>query len=250
MSPRVRAALIHLGLSAIVALPVALSIHIAWYPDVLILGAAARHLFFLIVGLVVTMGPFLTLVIFRPGKWGLRFDLWCIAILQLSALAFGAYVMFEARPVYLAFVVDRFAVVRADGFPAGALEKGHANGYDSLSLTGPRLVGVKLPDSPEERFQLAVSAMAGTDAEYYPKYYVPYDDVRVRVRGMGRPIALLRKINAARGAQVDAAVASTGRKEDELRYLPMRSDKADFAVLVDNTGDVLEITSLVPWDER
>ena len=251
MPPRIRAALIHLSLSATIALLVFLAIYFYWYPDVLFDGAGGKELFLLIVSVDVTVGPLITLVIFKPGKWGLRFDLVCIAIFQLSALVYGVSVMFEARPVYIAFVVDRFAIVRANGFPPGALEQGHAKGYDSLSWTGPKFVGVKLPTNPDEQFKVMISGFGGVDAEYYPKYYVPYDDVRTFVKVAGLPLATLRKYNPQRLGDIDNAIAATGRKEGDLHFVPMRSGKYDLTVLIDKaTGDVLKITSLLPWDQR
>jgi hypothetical protein len=251
MPPRVRAALIHLSLSATIALAVFLAIYFLWYPHVLFEGAGGKELFLLIVCVDVTVGPLATLIIYKPGKWGLKFDLVCIAIVQLSALVFGVHVMFEARPVYIAFVVDRFAIVRANGFPPGALEKGHEKGYDNLSWTGPKFVGVKLPTNPDEQFNVMISGFGGVDAEYYPQYYVPYDDVRTFVKVAGKPMSTLRKYNPQNLADVDAAIAATGRKEADLRYVVMRSGKVDLTVIIDKaTGDVLKITSLVPWDER
>jgi len=251
MPPRIRAALVHLSLSAVVALAVFLAIYFVWYPDVLFEGAGGKELFFLIAGVDVTVGPLITLVIFKPGKWGLKFDLAFIALAQVSALVYGVYVMFEARPAYIAFVVDRFAIVRANGFPEGALEKARGSGYERPPWTGPKFVGVKLPSNPDEQFNLTMSAMAGADVEYYPQYYVPYEEVRKRVRGAGLPIETLRKRNPKRGADIDAAVASTGRSEAQVRFVPMRAGKSDLSVLVDkDTGDVLKITSLAPWDER
>ena len=150
-----------------------------------------------------------------------------------------------------AFVVDRFAIVRANGFPAGALEEGHAKGYDNLSWTGPKFVGVKLPTNADEQYKVMISGFGGVDAEYYPKYYVPYDAVRTFVKVAGLPLSTLRKRNPQRGADIVAAIAATGRAEGDLRFVPMRSGKNDLTVFIDKaTGDVLKITSLVPWDER
>jgi len=40
-----------------------------------------------------------TLIIFKAGKKGLVFDLWVIAILQASFLAYGVFTLAESRPV-------------------------------------------------------------------------------------------------------------------------------------------------------
>lgn len=41
------------------------------------------------------MGPLITLIIFKPGKKGLKLDLATIAVLQVAALAYGTHVVFE-----------------------------------------------------------------------------------------------------------------------------------------------------------
>lgn len=250
MPPRVRAALIHIALSATIAALVFLPIYFLWYPDVLFESAGGSDLFRLIVSVDVTLGPLITLIIFKPGKKGLLFDLVVIAILQSSALTYGVWVLFESRPAYVAFVRDRFELVRANAFPEGELEKAHAKGYDNLSWTGPKLVGVKLPTDPDEAFKLMMSGFAGVDAQDFPKYYVPYDAVRDEVRMKALPIATLRQRNPSRGSEIDRVLARLGRKEDEVRFLPMRAGKRDLAVFVDRaSGDVLEFTSLMPWIE-
>ncbi|HUL96168.1 MAG TPA: TfpX/TfpZ family type IV pilin accessory protein [Usitatibacter sp.] len=251
LPPRAGAALNHLALSAAIALAVFLPIYFFWYPDVLYESAGGKDIFLIIVGVDVALGPLITLIIFRPGKRGLAFDLVVIVLLQTLALAYGVWVLFEARPAYIAFVKDRYEIVRANGFPEGELEKAHAKGYDDLPVTGPKLVGVRLPKDPDELFRLMISGFAGVDAEYYPRYYVPYDQVRDEVRMQAMPLETLRKRNPHRKAEVDAAVAATGRAEDQVRFLPMRSGKADLSVLVDRkTGDVLRITSLQPWPQE
>jgi hypothetical protein len=251
MRPRVRAALIHLALCAAIAALVFLPIYFYWYPDVLFESAGGRDLFLLIVSVDVTIGPLITLIIFVPRKWGLMFDLVVIAILQTAALSYGVWVLFESRPVYIAYVVDRFELVRANGFPDEELEKAHAAGYDRLSWTGPRLIGVKLPTDPDESFNLGVSGMNGVDAQYYPRYYVPYDDVRGQVKAKAQPIALLRKRNPKSNPQIDQVVAALGRKDADLRFIPMRAGRlVDLTVFVDpKDGSVLRITSLNPWAE-
>jgi hypothetical protein len=250
MPPRVRAALIHLTLSATVAALVFLPLRFYWYPDVLFESAGGRDLFLLIVSVDVTIGPLITLIIFVPGKRGLLFDLVVIAILQSTALSYGVWVLFESRPVYIAYVLDRYELVRANGFPSGELENAHKAGYDQLPWTGPKLVGVKLPTDPDESFKLGISGMSGVDAQYYPRYYVPYDEVRAEVKAKGQPIAVLRKRNPRGNPQIDQAIAAVGRSEADLRFIPMRAGKTDLAVFVDaKDGTLLKITSLNPWAE-
>ncbi len=109
---------------------------------------------------------------------------------------------------------------------------------------------MKLPGNVDEQFKLATSAAGGVDAEYYPELYVPYEAVRADVRSHMQPIEVLRKRNPQRLRDIDEAVAATGRKEGAIAFIPMRAGKKDLSVLVDRaTGDVLKITSILPWDD-
>ena len=248
MKHRIRAGLIHLSLSAAIAGLVFLPIYFLWYPDVLFARAGGGALFQLIVGVDVVIGPLITFVIFVPGKKGLMFDLAVIAFLQTAALAYGVYVLFESRPAYIVFVKDRYELVRANQFPAAELPKAHAKGYDKLPLGGPKLVGVKLPADRDEQLRVLMAGMSGMDLQLFPQHYVPYDEVRAEVRSQGLPIADLRARNRGREAEIAATLAALGRKEEEARFLPLRTGRSELAVIVDaKSGEVLEITAFNPW---
>ena len=250
MRTRLRAGLIHLSISATIALLVFLPIYFFWYPDVLYDYAGGRDLFLLIVSVDVTIGPLITTIVYVPGKWGLRFDLWVIGILQATALAYGVYVLFESRPAYIVFVKDRFELVRANEYPAGMLERPEAARWASLPWTGPRIVAAKLPTDPKEQLQVMLEGIGGVDIHLKPKYYVPYDEVRAEARAKGGTIGLLRERNPAHAAEIDALLKSLGRREDEVRFLPLRAGRVDLAVVVDaKSGEILRISSLKPWGD-
>ena len=250
MRHRIRAGLVHLSLSLTIATLVWLPIYFFWYPDVLYESAGGRELFLLIVSVDVTLGPLITTVIYKPGKWGLKFDLMVIGILQTVALAYGVYVLFESRPVNIVFVKDRFELVRAGDYPEGFLEKGESKGFGGLSWTGPRIVGAKLPTNANEQFDVMMSGIGGVDVHLMPRYYVPYDEVRQLAKRKAEKLQKLRERNPKQVAEVNALVASLGRKEDELRFLPMRAGKFDLTVVIDaNTGEIVRISGLKPWGD-
>ena len=96
-----------------------------------------------------------------------------------------------------------------------------------------------------------ISGFGGVDAQYYPKYYVPYDAVRDDVRTKALPLATLVKRNPNRAAEIGQVLAGIGRKEDDVRFVPMTTGKNDLAVFVDaKSGEILKITSLFPWAEK
>jgi hypothetical protein len=246
VSARIRAALVYLAATAIVAAIVFTAVFFLWYPGPFFAAAGGFDLLKVIVSVDVTLGPLVVLVIYKPGKWGLKFDLVTLAVLQFCALMYGVYVLFEARPVYVAFVKDRFEIARANGFPKGELANGGP--YASLSLTGPRWVGVKLPTDKAEAFKLLVSGIGGVDAQYYPKYYVSYESVKSDVAAHVVPIDLLRKRNPGEGRSIDDAVAKSGKPEASIGFVPIRAGKSDLSAIVDRaTGEVLSVCAVRPW---
>src|SRR5215813_13196588 len=133
---RWKAAALHLVISAVIAIVVIAVMLALWYPQPYFDAMGGMGLLKLLVGVDVAIGPLLTLIIFDTRKKSLRFDLSVIAFLQIAALVYGVYIMFEARPVYTVFVKDRFEVVPADQLDAADLADAPAE-YRTLSLTGP-----------------------------------------------------------------------------------------------------------------
>ena len=245
---RYKAALIHLSLSAIVAALTFTAIYFLWFPDALFAAAGGLKLFFLIVGVDITLGPLLTLVVFVPGKKGLKFDLVVIAILQLAGLVYGVHILAEARPVYIVFVKDRFELARASHIAPEELAKGRAKGFGELSWNGPRIVGARLPTDPEEQFRIMASGMAGIDLQGFPQYYVPYEEIRPDVLKAAQPIEKLRKYNADNPGAVDREIAATGMREQDLRFLALPAGILDLAVLVDaRDARVVRMANVRPW---
>lgn len=247
LRPRIKASATHFTLSLLVASAVFCIIYFVWFPGVLFENAGGRALLTLIFFVDVTLGPLLTFVVFVPGKKSLVFDLAVIACLQLGALAYGVWTMFEIRPVYIVFAQDRFDLARAADISPTELARAKGTPYAALPFDGPHLVGVALPKDPDEQFAISQAALAGGPDLYgYPRFYRPYADVRPQVMKASIPVESLKRFNAP--AAVDAEVARSGRAAGDLRAVPMRSGKVDLTVLIDaKTGDVVRFSALQPW---
>jgi len=247
--PRSTAGAIHLALSALFAATVFLAIYVYWYPGVLFDLAGGRRLFLLIAGVDVTLGPLITFIIFVPGKRGLVFDLAVIAFVQMAALTYGVFVLFESRPAYIVFVKDRFELVRANQVPEQLFEEARGSIYDHAPVTGPKLVSARMPRDREEATRIMMSSLSGLDLQFFPRHYVAYDADRAVALAKSQPVAKLAQFNPARGAEIGRLLEGLHRREEDVRFLPMRAGKTlDLTVLLDaRSGDVLKIASLKPW---
>jgi hypothetical protein len=145
---RWKAAGIHLLLSAAIAGAVLAFMLTVWYPWPLFEAAGGNELIFILVGVDVTLGPLITLIIFKAGKKGLRFDLTVIALVQLAALAYGIHTLYLARPVYLVYTLDRFELVTAKDLDPKDLAKVPRSEFQPSLLGRPRYVAAVFPAIP------------------------------------------------------------------------------------------------------
>jgi hypothetical protein len=245
---RFTAALSHFGISLAIAGLVYVAVRFFWYPGPLFEVAGGLELLLLIISVDVTLGPLITLIIFKPGKWGLKFDLAVIGILQVAALVYGLYAIAESRPVYMTFVKDRFDLVRAGELSDEDLARA-APGFGSLSWFGYRIAGAKVPKDPKEQMALLDSAvLGGKDIQYHPRYYVAYSEVAMEAARKAEPLEKLRKLNPERVAEIDALVAA-GRPEQSLGFIPVRAGKRDMSAVLDvRSGALVALLPHRPWE--
>src|SRR5262245_18456964 len=171
---RWRASGIHLLLScALLGALLALMVT-TWYRWPLFAIAGGAGITLILAGVDVTLGPLITLIVFKSGKKGLKFDLAFIATVQLVALAYGVHVVYVARPVYIVFAVNQFNLVTPKDIDPADLAKATDPRFKVLPLGPPSYIAAVLPRDPQEQYQVLMSALRGKDVQLYPQYYVPY----------------------------------------------------------------------------
>ncbi len=92
---KLKAALIHLGLSILlVGLSIG-SIIFFFFPTLFIGISDFKEVASIIISVDLILGPLLTFVVFQPQKKTLKFDLSVIAAVQMSALVYGAFALYR-----------------------------------------------------------------------------------------------------------------------------------------------------------
>lgn len=241
-----RAGALHLSLSALVALFAMAVIFFVWYPGELAQAQGVSFLVLIMIGVDVVIGPLLTTLLYKPGKWGLRFDLFVIAMLQTVALLYGMKAIYGGRPAYVVFNVDRFDVVPVQDVSADSLAR--ATPEFKTSMLHPRWAAARMPTDPQTRSDLLFSSLSGgADLPQLPEYFVSLEDERESLLRELHPIEELRKINAMDDAAWKAAWEGFDKPEADLGYLPMRGNARDGAVILNaRTGEILGIRMLTP----
>lgn len=230
---RWKAAGIHLLISAGIAAAVLALMLGVWYGPTLFQAMGGAGLALILIGVDVVMGPALTLVVFRSGKRGLKFDLAAIALFQLSALLYGCYVVSLARPAFIVFVKDQFQVATVAELDPKLLAEAKDPQYRSAPWSGPEWVYGEWPKDFETQQQLMFAGLAGVDLQHFPKYYAPYEQGRDQILASALPLSSVHKTDPEAAKVIDEWVARSGVDTQNLRYLRLRGRIAWVAVLID-----------------
>lgn len=245
MTTRTQAAFRHLLITLAAAVPAALLLWL-WYPPLLFAVSGVSRLAVLI-GAGLLVGPLLTLIVFRSGKRGMTFDLVFIGVVQCALLGFGLARAASARPVFVAFVVDRFVLVPSNRISDVDLAEGTEGRFRTRSWTGPTWVASVLPEDSSERMDLMQSALDGRDIEAFPRYYRHYADHAAGAGARARPLAEIDSPSPGTSARV-ARVRDGSSNAEDLGFLPLigRSTEAS-AVVARSTGSVVAVLPVSPW---
>lgn len=239
---RWQAAGTHLLICIVIAAAVVALMLAVWYPGPLFEAAGGTGLLYILVGVDVVLGPLLTLVVFKSGKRGMKFDLVAIGTVQVLALLYGVHVVYLARPAFIVFVKDRFELAIAAELDPVELAAAKYPQFRSPPLTGPLFAVADMPTDPAERNRVVLAAMAGMDLQAFPRLYVPYAGRTKEVLAKASSIARLRATEPAIAKVVDQYLASSGTKDAEVRSLLLRTRYAWVAVLIDpNTAQPVKM---------
>ena len=233
---RLGASGIHLGISLCVAVFAAALVFGLWYPYPYGEISGGRELFFLVVAVDVIMGPLITLAIFNRAKprRELLIDFTVVGLLQVAALGYGLWTVFAARPVHLVFEYSRMTVVHAIDVDADLLAKAPTS-LQKLPVTGPTVIALRPFKNPAEQFDATMAAFEGFPLAARSDLWQAYEPVRADVLKEAKPVAELRARFSNQAAQIDRAIAATGKPVTDLRYLPLLSRKTAWTVLLDTT---------------
>jgi len=184
---RLRAFALHLlGSASILSLTLG-TLYLGWYrwPGWYLTGAP--HVAGVLVLLDVVLGPTLTLLVASPKKPPrvLARDIAVIVVVQLCALVYGAGTLWDGRPLYYAFSVDRVQLVRAADVRASEVDLARqknprfAPSWDSR----PRWVWAPLPSDKEESERIVLATLTGgDDVIQMPRYFKPWEEAAPDMR--------------------------------------------------------------------
>lgn len=246
---KMRAFLIHLSGSALVVGTLCAIIFFVWYPAPYFAVKGASGVLLVLIGVDLILGPTLTLILFRPRKPGLVFDLSVIVAIQLAALVYGTTAIYQERPYYLVFAVDRLEILAYKDVDSTMIEHQELR---RKPFIGPILAVASLPED-QDGFQrlLEETVFEGKpDIERRPEFWSPYanrsDDVIARARSLAE---LLERYPEAR-TEISRLTETLDAEIDDLAYIPLVGREKSFAFVIDaETATPIDIIDVDPWSD-
>ena len=232
--PRVTAFLVHLAISFVIFLLLAYLIIFHWYPLPYFHTDGGWRGIRIIAGVDLVLGPLLTLIVFKPGKPGLKFDLTMIALAQAAALTWGIWVTYTGRPIALVYTVNYLTPVSVKlyneiEFP---LKKFALYGNKT-----PVPVYADLPHDPVQFHKyLKESVSSGTALFLFTDLYKKFDSESMRIVKQNSD-KLLNYLKAdPEGAQLlNEFSQDHGENNHGYLYIPLHSRQQRLVLVLDVT---------------
>ena len=244
---RFRASLIHLIISAFVVATILSIVFLFWYPGSTFEIKGAMNPVFVLVGVDLVLGPLLTLIIYKHGKPGLLFDLWFIALVQLTALGYGSYTLYTERPYYLVFTVDRITAVTNKGIDKSLIT------YEELTqkpLRGVIKVFARAPTDPKEfeEYMDSVFFQGKPDLERRPEYWEPWQSGSETIRAAIIPLEEFEPASELERQRIAEAIERFSADHPNLGMLPIGGIEDDIGMLMDmDSLAELGVIRINPW---
>ena len=196
---RAKAFGIHLSLSSAALLVIFAVMRTLWYPYPLLAADGGRQAFWLLAGVTLTLGPLLTLLVFRAGKKNLRFDLAVIGLLQVVGFIFCVHLLYVRRIQMVVYSqgafygLDTIRIARIGPKGQALLDKLHRR---------PAYVFVELPHGKKAMLGVEIRTLQGEPPIFLRGWrYRPYTAKEQSVvLAHGFAMATLAKTNHAAAA--------------------------------------------------
>ena len=244
---RFRAFAVHLIASAGFVLVLLGLMHWFWYPAPYFEINGGWMVWRILAGVDVVLGPLLTLIVFKPGKPSLKFDLSCIVFMQLAALIYGGTIIYQQRPEFVVFGTDRFTTVTAADVEFDKLKVPE---LQRIAGIGPILAQAVPPADPKLRQELMFATVleGQKDLEYRAELYEPYQPDLAQLRSRSLDLDKIAALDDKAKAAIETFAAQHGGTLENHLYLPLKGKNKDIVMALSATdGMPAGFISISPW---
>ncbi len=237
---RFKAFTIHIGISIAIFLCLLVLLLGYWYKPPFFTLSDGPKAIQIIIFVDLVLGPLLTLIVFKPGKPGLKFDLSLIAVFQISALAYGVWMVQLARPAtvflsYDALYIASYETIKESNIPESEIDK--------IIGLEPTFFYIDLPKDQPDFIATAMKAFQeGNAIEMLYQYATP---LSFRNKQQTSTIAIDIKKYAALKEEwmviLQNFLTEQNRTLENTTFLPIKTRLGTYLLAVDDTnGEIID----------
>jgi len=232
---KLNAFLLHFTASALVVGTVLVLVWFAWYPKPLFDLVGAWSVIKVLVTVDLVLGPALTLLLYKPGKKHLILDMSVVLVIQLAALVYGVSVIYQERPCYMVFAVDRFEAI-----PCRAIDQAELAQQTAIPAKlwhEPLYVVANMPDDPLKAQKILEEVVfeGKPDIAERPSLWAPYDaEAFAQIRHKGVLLSQLPERTEDK-AVLNAGKALTEKHGADLLLIPLTAANNVISLAIDPT---------------
>ncbi len=235
---KLRAALIHIGISAAIFLAFLYLILFEWYPPPFFTTDGGWNGVLIMVLVDIVLGPTLTFIIFNPRKSRkeILLDLSIVAVVQLGALAWGGYTVYNQRPVAVVEWEGTLKPLTAE--PLYTQEKTLAD-LQQFGVGSRPIIHAQPPRTKDEigtMMELAFNKDIGETQQFW--MFRSFKGSLVEIKKRALDITAVTKANAEINAALDNFLQQSGsKKTEDFFYLKFAGRYKDAIFVFDVAGD-------------
>ena len=216
-----KASAIHFSIGLVISSLFAWLVFSIWYPYPYRTLAGGIELFTIIIAIDLVCGPLLTFVLFSPKKpkKELLTDLSIVIVIQLLALAYGMWTVWQTRPIFVVHETDHLNITARVNIDAAQLSALPTE-FQPPFFGGPIMVSLRPFTKQEQEIINADIKKGGKDRSERPIYYTKFDGAKAYQAGYSLSKYLL--IYPDKQKEINALVGNTETTHlEKFKYLPI-----------------------------
>ena len=244
-----RAALTHLWPSLLVLAIIAGLVLFVWYPDPFLQFKANGKFSLVLIFCAGFIGPALTWLVYQPGKSkrALVFDLVVITLIQTAAIAWGSFALYQNRPYFMVFTIDRFEVLSIRDVYRPTIIRPE---FLDKPAIGPIVLYASMPTDPDGFQKLLQEVMfeGKPDLQFRPEFWSLYSQKQQLALQAARPLDELRIARPESVKAIDKLVNKNGGDITRFKFVPGIVQDFQFTAILDaDSGELIETLTIDAW---
>ena len=245
---RIKATALHALLSLMIAAIISFVVFQIWFPGPIAEISGSNSLYWLVICIEVICGPLLLFIIWnsKKSRRELITDAVIIALIQVSALAYGVWTIYHIRPVHIVFETDRLRIINAKEIDPSDL-KAAPKRWRDLPLLGPQLLSTRKPKDGSEMLRSIELSIAGKEPSVRPEMWEEYGPAKESVRAASRTLPELLAVYPEKQAEITRLSEKFSVPYASVIWLPLTSVRSmDWIALIDSRN--MEPFTYLPGD--